>query len=392
MRRTVLSAALVLTLAAAGLTACSSSDSAEPATTSTSTSSSTVAPYTSETYSNSANWLCRPDLSDDACDIDLDATLLKADGSTTVEKFTPAKDPAADCFYVYPTISADKGANSDLVAGSEEKTVVANQFARFGSVCRLFAPVYRQVPLAGIGFSSGGTTTTVPGAKPPREVAYGDVLDAWKQYLANDNKGRPVVLVGHSQGAGHLARLIKEQIDTNDAVRTQLVSAMLIGGGVPKPGTPGAFTNVPPCEKQSSTAKVPTGCVVSYASFLASEPPPDGSFFGQTREGGRIICTNPATLDAAAGPLDSYFPGGGALGTKGAEVATPFVRYEGLYDGKCVSDARDWLSVTNTAQPGDARPTDVGGRISPVWGLHLIDINLAMGNLVDLAGQQIKAL
>ena len=42
-------------------------------------------------------------------------------------------------------------------------------------------------------------------------------------------------------------------------------------------------------------------------------------------------------------------------------------------------------------QPGDARPTDVGGRISPVWGLHLIDMNLAMGDLVDLAGRQIAA-
>ena len=56
-----------------------------------------------------------------------------------------------------------------------------------------------------------------------------------------------------------------------------------------------------------------------------------------------------------------------------------------------MSDARDWLSVTNTAQPGDARPADVGGRITPVWGLHLVDMNLAMGNLVDLAGQQIEA-
>ncbi len=390
MRRSVLPLAVVLALAAVGLSACSSSESAEPERSTTSpTPTSTVAPYTSTTYAGTENWLCRPDLSDDACDIDLDATLLRADGTTKVEKFVPAKDPAADCFYVYPTISGDKGANSDLEPGDEERTVVANQFARFGEVCRLYAPVYRQVPLAGIGFGGGATTTTVPGTQSPREIAYADVLDAWKQYLANDNDGRPFVLVGHSQGAGHLLRLIREQMDTNAGLRNKMVSAMLVGGGVPQPGTPGALTNVPPCEQSSGT--VPTGCVVSYATFLASEPPPDGSFFGQTRDGGRVICTNPSTLDAEAGPLDSYFPTSGGLGTAVSTTGTPFVRYEGLYTGVCVSDARNWLSVTNTAQPGDARPTDVGGRISPVWGLHLIDMNLAMGDLVDLAGRQIAA-
>ena len=103
--------------------------------------------------------------------------------------------------------------------------------------------------------SGGATTTTVAGAQPPREVAYGDVLDAWKQYLANDNDGRPFVLVGHSQGAGHLLRLIREQIDDNAALRAQMVSAMLIGGGVPQPGTTGALVNVPPCERAAPVLK-----------------------------------------------------------------------------------------------------------------------------------------
>jgi len=31
------------------------------------------------------------------------------------------------------------------------------------------------------------------------------------------------------------------------------------------------------------------------------------------------------------------------------------------------------------------------GQVAANWGLHLVDMNLAMGNLVDIVGQQAKA-
>jgi hypothetical protein len=36
---------------------------------------------------------------------------------------------------------------------------------------------------------------------------------------------------------------------------------------------------------------------------------------------------------------------------------------------------------------------DVGGNDNPQpdWGLHLVDVNIAMGNLVDIVGSQTKA-
>ncbi|MFZ4519438.1 MAG: DUF3089 domain-containing protein [Microthrixaceae bacterium] len=356
----------------------------------TDASSTTVAPYRSAVYADPVNWLCRPDRSDDACDIDLDATLVRADGTTEVQPYRPASDPAADCFYVYPTISGDPPPNADLVAGPEERTVVANQFARFGSVCRLFAPVYRQVPLAGLS-ALGATTTTAPpagtpSAPTPGQVAYADVLDAWRQYLANDNDGRPVVLIGHSQGSGHLVRLLTEAIVTEPAVRGRLVAAVLAGNNVKVPGSPGAIPDLPVCTERDG--RPTTGCLVSYVSFAAGSPPPDGSLFGRPRDGqGRIVCANPADLTDAPAPLDSYFPARPEQG-----LTTPWVRYQGLLQGRCTSDDRyDWLDITNTHATGDARPADVGGRITPVWGLHLIDVNLALGDLVDLVGRQVRA-
>jgi hypothetical protein len=90
-------------------------------------------------------------------------------------------------FRVYPTISTDPGHNSDLIPGDDQELfVVHQQAARLGSVCRVFAPVYRQVTLTSL---VAGTTTAAD-----RAMAFADVLDAWKHYIANDNGGRGVLL------------------------------------------------------------------------------------------------------------------------------------------------------------------------------------------------------
>lgn len=331
-------------------------------------------------FDDPANWLCRPDLTDDLCDIDLDATLVRADGTTLLEPFAPATDPPIDCFYVYPTVSADPPPNADRIPGPEEENVIANQFARFAEVCRLFAPSYQQVPLRGLAALGGATTTTTPGSPVPFDVAYEDVRNAWQQYQRTDGEGRGFVLIGHSQGAGHLRRLIAEEIDGDPAVRDRMVSALLIGSGVAAPGSPGAFTNVPPCTE--STQK---GCVVSYATFESTRPPGPDSLFGRPRTGGgRVLCTNPAALGGGSGALNSFYPAGVRPGT-----TTPFVRLEDWWDGRCLADDDfDWLAVTSTWTPGDQRPSDLGGRLTPQWGLHLVDVNVALGNLIELVRTQ----
>jgi hypothetical protein len=39
----------------------------------------------------------------------------------------------------------------------------------------------------------------------------------------------------------------------------------------------------------------------------------------------------------------------------------------------------------------DPRTDDIGGDLSPQWGLHLIDVQVAMGDVVELARSQIAA-
>src|SRR4029453_2563348 len=230
--------------------------------------------YVSPVYSDASKWLCRGD-GDDVCDQDLDATVVRANGKTSVQPFRAARKPAIDCFYVYPTISLDETGNSDFTPGEDEELfVVRQQAARLGAVCRVFAPVYRQVTLTALLAILGGNPVPIDNA-----LADADILDAWKHYIANDNDGRPVLLIGHSQGASRLTTLLRDEIDPNPDLRARLVSAMLLGTSFQVPDgadVGGDLQNIPLCHSPKQT-----GCVITYASFRSTSPPPAGSLVGR---------------------------------------------------------------------------------------------------------------
>ncbi|WP_426574094.1 DUF3089 domain-containing protein [Aquihabitans sp. McL0605] len=355
------------------------------------------ADYQSVNHDDPAHWVCRPDKVDDICDRDLDATVVQADGTLTVEPFEKAKDPPIDCFYVYPTISRDKTPTSDWnYSDDEEGYVTLNQAARLQSQCRLYAPVYRQATLTALtSRMAGGSIKGADRADP-----YADVLDAWRTYMANDNHGRGVVLIGHSQGTGMLSKLLKEEIDPNADVREQLVGAYLAGGSVEVPkgkAVGGDLQHVPVCTKDGEA-----GCVVTWVTFRSTAPPPSGSFFGQPGDGGQVAaCVNPAAIGGGSADLDAYLPANSdasilsSLGTTTAgkswvepsagKITTPFVRLPKLVSGECqtTSDGIDYLSATLDPDTDGPRADDIPGDLTPEWGLHLVNINLVMGNIVD---------
>jgi hypothetical protein len=362
-----------------------------------------VPPAPDVDYAKADSWLCRPDRASDACDVDLDTTIVKADGTLQVEKFTAAANPAIDCFYVYPTVSLDATANSDLVPGAEENNVVRAQFARFASQCRLFAPMYRQVTLTTLRASIAGMMTM-----PDRALGYRDVLAAWRWYMQNENKGRGVVLVGHSQGSGVLVQLIREQIDP-DPSKTPLLAAFLPGTNITVPqgqGVGGSFQKVPLCKTPEEL-----GCLVAYVSFRANAPPPANTRFGATTMAGQAVgCTNPANLAGGPAELRAYLStaGAGASGlpmpawVNGNDpakvVTTPFVNVPGMLSAECKSDATgSYLSLTVKGDPADPRVDDIVGdvvtnnMVQADWGLHLIDVHLTMGNMLDLVAAKAKA-
>jgi len=356
--------------------------------------------YVSQNYADASHWLCRPETPDDACHGNLDATAISADGTLTVERFKAAADPAVDCFYVYPTISKDPTPFSDWSASVDEEGFAAlNQVARLRSTCRVFAPIYRQRTLAGLVAAFNGEDGGAQGDP------FADVLDAWKTYMATENGGRGVVLVGHSQGSGMLGRLLEEEFDPNPDVRDVLVGAYLPGLGLRVPEgelVGGQLQNIPVCSTRGEV-----GCVFSWATFRAASPPVEGALFGTVRGGGgdgEAACVNPASPEGGSTELHAYLPADpktsilSSLGTsgsaegwvQGAELDTPFVTLPGLLSAECVRrDGFHFLSLEVHPDPG-ARADDITGDLSAEWGLHLVDMSVVMGDVVDRVVEQVE--
>jgi hypothetical protein len=329
-------------------------------------------------------WLCKPGLRHNPCTSSMTATVEPATEPSGIQHATPARKPKIDCFYVYPTVSGQPGVNANRHIDPEERVVAKNQASRFSQVCRVFAPMYRELTTSGILSNPSDAA---------RAKAYNDVVAGWHDYLEHFNNGRGVVLIGHSQGSFVLDQLVKSEVEKKKAERKRLVSALLIGGNIQVPigrVVGGDFKHVPACTRGSQT-----GCVVGYSTFDTT-PPPD-SLFGRvpgstTRQ---VLCVNPAALSGDHGKLLIYAttkPEPGPLApftTPQFTAPTPWVFVPNLYTATCMNQGgASWLEATHAA--GDPRPA-VPTTLGPAWGLHLADMQLAMGNLVKLVKLEEKA-
>jgi hypothetical protein len=118
-------------------------------------------------------------------------------------------------------------------------------------------------------------------------------------------------------------------------------------------------------------------------------------------------CANPAALAGGSGELYAYLPTHGSFNgismvpgpwVKGKTIDTPFVSVPGLLTAECLSTSDGtYLAITVHGDANSPRTSViagdvvVGGKVQADWGLHLIDANLAMGNLVDIVAAESKA-
>jgi len=324
-------------------------------------------------------WLCRPGQRPDPCATDLTTTVVTATGQRHVQRPRAARDTGLDCFYVYPTVSKETGTNADLIVQRPERNAAIAQAAPFSPVCRVWAPMYRQRTTGDLFNLADGAANSLP-----NRVAFASVEAAWRDYLAHDNDGRRVVLIGHSQGAAMLIRLIRADIDPSPAARAKLALALLLGGNVTVADggqVGGSFQHVPLCTHPRQSA-----CVIAYSSF-PSEPPAFALFgragagvsllSGETATNRQVACVNPAAIGGGAAPLHTAF----ATATfRVRGVDTPWVSTPGRFIAQCKHVANvTWLQVT--AAPHDVRPK-LSETLGSAWGYHVADVNLAIGDLV----------
>jgi hypothetical protein len=351
-----------------------------------------AAGYASARYGDDRWWLCRPDLPSDACRADLTATEIHPDGSRTVIPYAPAADPKVDCFYVYPTVDMGvfPGNHTDFAdTGPMARTTVA-QAARFGEVCRLFVPLYRQVTIGTYVFGEEQREARLA-------VAFSDVADAFLQYMARYNHGRKVALVGHSQGAEMVVRLVQTYFDGDPAMRERLLVAMPIGGNVEVAKgrlVGGSFQTVPMCTRPEET-----GCVVAFRSYRPGSGAPPSRWLPAA--GRESLCVNPADPAGNAYRWFSrtYLPSGGdaARYVRGiGGVQTPWVLFRDLFAGRCVEGAGGdrHLEVWYAPAANDRResPLDLGAAVfGTSLGLHILDFQFPQGDLIDLVARKAAA-
>jgi Protein of unknown function (DUF3089) len=330
-------------------------------------------------------WLCKPGVKSNPCTPGLSTTVY----SPTLRRLRvthpqPAAKPAFDCFYVYPTVSDQPTTLSNRQVDPEERSIALYQAARYSQYCRVYAPMYRQVTLTAL--DSGNTESPAQLAKP-----LADVTAAFKLYLRRYSHGRPFVLIGHSQGSFVLEQMIRKLIDPDRTLRARMLSAILLGGNVlVKNGSDvgGTFKHIPACRTLASTS-----CVTAFSTF--DQTVPSDSLFGRTPvKGEHVLCVNPTSLVSAQPdpvlPSAPFAPGTLiAAGIKLLDLTQPqtgtvWSSLPNSYSARC-SAAGGAHVLQLTALPGAQTPTPSP---DPTWGLHLLDANIELGNLVKLVHVQ----
>jgi hypothetical protein len=186
----------------------------------------TYDPPTGPDYSKSAAWYLRPQ---------------------------PGSALAADVFFVGPTTyDGGRNWNARLTARKANRqfqfVMAPNYVGPFVSVGRVFAPRYRQASLYSL-------TTLREDAREARQFAYGDVRDAFRWYVDQDNGGRPFIIVGVEQGGTLASRLLSDEVARDPVLQSRLVAAYLIDTVVPADAPP-----ITPCVQRAQA-----GCVAAWA-------------------------------------------------------------------------------------------------------------------------------
>lgn len=141
-------------------------------------------------------------------------------------------DKAIDVFFLYPSAWNPPAGNTQTYADIDDAQmrsrageILQKTAGLFDHIANIYAPYYRQADAAAtLGMpleDVEALTRAVPGE---------DALAAFKYYLERYNRGRPFILVSHSQGSSTMkVSILKELIARDPALRSRMIAAYCIG-------------------------------------------------------------------------------------------------------------------------------------------------------------------
>ena len=243
----------------------------------------------------------------------------------------------------------------------------------YGDAAEVWAPRYRQATI-GAFFTGGGD------ARQALDLAYGDVLAAFDWFVAHAGKDaagrdRPIVLVGHSQGALHLIRLLKDRV-AGKPLAARIAAVYIAGWPVSR------THDLPLMGLPACTAPAQAGCIMNWRTYGEPASPrklPQPSAVATALDGGNRedapLCTNPLT-GGAPGAAPASADHGSFIPSADLSSAT---LQPGLVPARC--DARGFLLI--------GTPPDIGPFVQPGNNYHVYDIMLFWQNLREDAARRV---
>jgi hypothetical protein len=243
-------------------------------------------------YSDPSSWIARPDLPGNPSE------WLPSDRIA----FGTASS-SAEIFYIHPTtyLATDRwNAPVQADAQSEFRTrlFVQSQGSALTSTGHVWAPRYRQA-------AYGAFLLDSKDARGALDLAYGDVAAAFDEFLKQVPSNAPIILAGHSQGALHLERLLREKV-AGKPLAKRIVAAYVVGWPI------STIADLPALGLPACTSAEQSGCLLSWMSFGDPANPDlvlgsyehSAGFLGKGRKQRDMLCVNPltGTKDGAATP------------------------------------------------------------------------------------------
>lgn len=304
-------------------------------------------------YTDAKMWIARPDK-------------LGNPAFWTPAGYKPNTDARPALFFIHPTSYLDRSRWNapldDAQANDRAALFLRGQASAFNESAAIWAPRYRQATF-------GAFLTSQAEANKALDLAYGDVAAAFDEFLREVGPDRPIILAGHSQGALHLTRLLRDRI-AGKPIAKRIVAAYVVGWPISR------IADLPALGLPECATAAQTGCILSWQSFAEPADPAlildsfdvSRGLTGAPRKGTALICTNPIT-----GTPDAGAPATANLGTliPSADLSTATIE-PGKLPARC--DGRGFLLI-------GPPPADIGRYVLPGNNYHVFDYSLFWANV-----------